>query len=369
MYKREYKINDSTLTIRLGNIIESNADVIVSSDDNYLTQGGGVSKAICTAAGSAIRDEVKKYIPAQLGDAVVTTAGKMKQKYIFHCVTIDFDDRTYSIRNEDVQRYVIRRSMDKCLRLMPLLGVKSIAFPAIGAGAARYTLEEVAKHMLECIVEFLCSTNKKYSIELYLFNRFQEVGVEHYIPIFESAAKCIGYHYASREFNLNIQKSETEESFPTLALSDIGKMAVASPNDPHDIFFSYSRKDLDAARIFCKILDELDAKYWIDVNGQYSSDNFKEVIVDAISNSQIVLFLSSTKSNASKFVIKEMSLACKYNKRILPIKLDDAPFAKSISFDLCDIDWIDYSKVDKDDAIYKFRQCIQLYLIKHSQIN
>ena len=41
MESRQYTFNNSTLTIKFGNIIESHSEVIVSSDDCYITMGGG----------------------------------------------------------------------------------------------------------------------------------------------------------------------------------------------------------------------------------------------------------------------------------------------------------------------------------------
>ncbi|MDD6606686.1 MAG: hypothetical protein PUF00_02825 [Paraprevotella sp.] len=41
MESRAYKFNESTLTVKFGNIIETRAEVIVSSDDCYVTMGGG----------------------------------------------------------------------------------------------------------------------------------------------------------------------------------------------------------------------------------------------------------------------------------------------------------------------------------------
>ena len=50
MKKRTYRFARSTLTLEFGNITDSTADVVVSSDDSYLTMGGGVSAAILRAA-------------------------------------------------------------------------------------------------------------------------------------------------------------------------------------------------------------------------------------------------------------------------------------------------------------------------------
>jgi O-acetyl-ADP-ribose deacetylase (regulator of RNase III) len=87
--ERSYQYNNSILRIVFGNILDSSADVIVSSDDSLLTMGGGVSRAILTRGGTEILTDAAKKIPAQLGDVVVTTSGQLSQKFIFNCITID----------------------------------------------------------------------------------------------------------------------------------------------------------------------------------------------------------------------------------------------------------------------------------------
>ena len=50
------------LHIYLGSITDITADAIVSSDDNYLSAGGGVSAAIASAAGIGIRETYQKLV-------------------------------------------------------------------------------------------------------------------------------------------------------------------------------------------------------------------------------------------------------------------------------------------------------------------
>ena len=84
MESRQYIYNQSTLTVKFGNIIDSHADVIVSSDDSCVTMGGGVSRAILRAGGDAIIKDAKKMTPVRLGDVIVTTAGGLlHQKYVY----------------------------------------------------------------------------------------------------------------------------------------------------------------------------------------------------------------------------------------------------------------------------------------------
>lgn len=89
MITRKYSFNNSTVTIIFGNILDSQKEVLVSSDDCYITMGGGISGCIVKTGGRAIYDDAQKQIPAKLGNAIVTTAGSLKQKYIFHAITID----------------------------------------------------------------------------------------------------------------------------------------------------------------------------------------------------------------------------------------------------------------------------------------
>lgn len=54
MEQRTYTFNQSTLTVKFGNILESQAEIIASSDDCYVTMGGGVSRAILRAGGESV---------------------------------------------------------------------------------------------------------------------------------------------------------------------------------------------------------------------------------------------------------------------------------------------------------------------------
>ena len=114
----------------------------------------------------------------------------------------------------------------------------------------------------------------------------------------------------------------------------------------------------DKVKGICYLLNDMGIPYWIDVDGTYSGENFKEVIVNAIKQSQLVLFVSTKNSNASLNVAKEISLADKYNKVVIPIKLDNSPFAPKIDYDLNCIDAIELYDFTQEQ-MEKLRKCIQ----------
>lgn len=339
MDSRQYTFNKSTLTVKFGNIIGTRAEVIVSSDDCYVTMGGGVSRAILRAGGETIIKDAQKMVPVPLGDVIATTAGTLEhQKYVYHCITIDKKRRMQmlasQVTEEDVLNYLLQHAVDKCFLLMQAMDVTSIAFPAIGAGSAHIPIQKVIEQMSIAIARNLSNTNRSLEVELYLYDIYNLYSESDYITLFENlAAKAALVEYkkclANEDENIGIVPVDKQITLP------------ARTSMTHQVFISYSRKDKDVADGLCEVLKENGIEYWIDKEGIYSSSNYKELIVDAIDVSKAVIFISSAHSNASINVIREIGYAVNMNKPILPLMLDDAPYAKSIRLDISDIDQID----------------------------
>lgn len=353
MEPRKYKFKNSELTIIFGNILDSKADVIVSSDDTEISMGGGVSSAILCRGGETVRADAKKKLPARVGDVVVSSSGNLPQKYIFHCLTKRYG--AFSARDEvredntDIEEYIIRNSIDKCFALLHAMDIRSIAFPCIGEGAAGIPLSKVASLMAETIAKNLSKTHKEYHIELYLYDRFDRRGELDYISVFEAFSA----HSALVERNsiFDLQHLQSEES---ISVKEIVGVSVPDKNEMnHDVFISYSRKDTDTVAHIRALLEENGIAYWIDKTGIFSGQRFKEVIVDAIDTAKAVLFISSVNSNRSKNVIKEIGTADKLDKIVVPLRLDDAPYDKNIIYDVANVDHIEYGAVDYEQRLVK----------------
>ena len=68
---------------------------------------------------------------------------------------------------------------------------------------------------------------------------------------------------------------------------------------------------------------------------------FMEDIVNAIKNSRITLFVSSSDSNKSVYIAKEIAIAFNEGKYIIPYKVDMSPFNERLEFVLCDLNWVE----------------------------
>ena len=204
MSTRKYVIGNSSITIIFGDITKSSAEVIVSSDDYMLSMGGGVSRAIRNACGSQVWNDARKMIPAKLGDVVITSAGDLDAKYIFHAITIgntrlDASIGQYggrAVSRDDAPALspstIARVTTHRVILLMEQLGCKSVAFPAIGAGAAGIPYDVVAREMASSLATALLDSHLRLDIELYLFDRTSTMTELDFIVFFEEFAALRG---------------------------------------------------------------------------------------------------------------------------------------------------------------------------------
>lgn len=128
----------------------------------------------------------------------------------------------------------------------------------------------------------------------------------------------------------------------------------------YDIFISYSRKDFKVVSKIAQKVSDAGYSVWMDVDGIESGDEFKEKIVAAIEDSEIFLFFSSSDSNVSPWTVKEVNVAVALKKNIIPIKLDESAYNKSIMFDLAGLDFIQCNdKKGLDVAIKKLMRSLE----------
>lgn len=189
--QRTYRIAGSQLTIDFGSVLDVPAEVVVSSDDYQLSMGGGVSAAIRIAAGNALGLDAAKAVPREAGDVVVTTAGALPARYVFHVVTIGpgyWVDPGGGPAREVAD--LVRRATRTCLELMQPLGVRSIVFPALGTGTAGYPIEASAAAMAEVINHTLSQSSWQLNVSIMLMSRTLASPVQ-YVAFYEEFARRV----------------------------------------------------------------------------------------------------------------------------------------------------------------------------------
>ena len=125
------------ILLQKGDICGVKAEAIVNAANNDLLHGGGVAAAIVKAGGEIIQKQSNKIGPISLGQAAVTRGGKLKAKYVIHAASMKLGELA---SEENVKKAIINS-----FKRAEELGLKTIAFPAIGAGIARLPIEKCAE--------------------------------------------------------------------------------------------------------------------------------------------------------------------------------------------------------------------------------
>jgi O-acetyl-ADP-ribose deacetylase (regulator of RNase III) len=148
------EVTGTAILLAQGDITAVACDAIVNAANSTLLGGGGVDGAIHRKGGPDIlaacrRIRAERYPDGlPIGEAVITTAGRLPAKHVIHTV-----GPVYS-RQPDVPD-LLAACHRNSLALAVEHGVRSIAFPAISTGVYGYPLELAAPIALRSIVEHL----------------------------------------------------------------------------------------------------------------------------------------------------------------------------------------------------------------------
>lgn len=141
-----------------GDITKVTADSIVNAANASLLGGGGVDGAIHRAGGQTILQECRKIIARQggckPGEAVITTAGNLKAKFVIHTVGPIWSG---GHKNE---AYKLAACYKNSLQLAVDNNCKTIAFPCISTGVYNYPINEAARIAVDTVLKFLSHSSK-----------------------------------------------------------------------------------------------------------------------------------------------------------------------------------------------------------------
>ena len=163
----QIKIKNTVLELIKGDITKQDVDAIVNAANSSLMGGGGVDGAIHRAGGPKILEECKEIVKKinflPTGEAVITTGGNLKAKYVIHTV-----GPIYRGGNNN-ESQLLANAYKNSLKLGKKHGIKTIAFPSISTGAYRYPLEEAAEIALKTIIDFIKNENHYEKVKMVLF--------------------------------------------------------------------------------------------------------------------------------------------------------------------------------------------------------
>ena len=123
------------VTVVQVDITEQAVDAVVNAANSSLLGGGGVDGAIHRAAGPKLLEECRKLGGCETGEAKIARAWNLPAEYVIHTVGPVWQD------GEHGEDRLLARCYQSCFGLAVEHKCRTIAFPAISAGAYGFPLE------------------------------------------------------------------------------------------------------------------------------------------------------------------------------------------------------------------------------------
>jgi O-acetyl-ADP-ribose deacetylase (regulator of RNase III) len=161
-----------------GDLTKQEVEAIVNAANSTLMGGGGVDGAIHRAAGPGLLEECRRLGGCPTGEAKITRGHNLPAKWVIHTVGPVWHGGTR--REDELLASCYRTS----LQLAVEMGIHSIAFPAISAGAYGFPLERATAIAVSEVRSFL---EKNPSLEKVVFVCFGKYAHECYLKAVKGA--------------------------------------------------------------------------------------------------------------------------------------------------------------------------------------
>ena len=159
----------SRIKLLQGDITKIVADAIVNAANTSLFGGGGVDGAIHRTGGPAILEECQKIRARQggckIGEAVITTGGRLPAKYVIHTVGPVWNDGRHG--EEELLASAYRNS----LQLAVEHKIETIAFPNISTGIYHFPKDKAANIAVSTVSKFLDQHDELKQVIFVCFDR------------------------------------------------------------------------------------------------------------------------------------------------------------------------------------------------------
>ncbi len=143
------KIGQSVLELVEGDITRQDTEALVNAANESLRVGGGVDGAINRAGGPRIQEEARKIGHCPTGQAVITTGGSLKAKYVIHTVGPIYRDGQHG------EPELLASAYRESLKAASARGVKSLALPSLSTGVYGYPVADAARVALATVKNYL----------------------------------------------------------------------------------------------------------------------------------------------------------------------------------------------------------------------
>ena len=146
------------LEVRHGDIADQpDLDAVVNAANTELWMGSGVAGALRSRGGKQVEEEAVAQGPIALGDAVVTTAGGLPNRFVIHAAAMGYraeDAHVPKAPGTSSSSEIIASCVRRALELAEDNGIRSIGFPALATGVGGFPVAQAADAMIWAVRDY-----------------------------------------------------------------------------------------------------------------------------------------------------------------------------------------------------------------------
>lgn len=157
-------------------------DAVVCAANAMLMPGAGVAGAIHRAAGPGLAEECRALAPIKTGEAVITGAHNLPNKFVIHALGPVFG-------RDEPSAELLAACYRNALRFAEEKRLASVAFPAISTGIFGYPMKEAAEVALKTV---LAEASRFKFVKRVRFVLFGAQDIRLYMQILEESAAKLG---------------------------------------------------------------------------------------------------------------------------------------------------------------------------------
>ncbi|MFQ6075863.1 MAG: macro domain-containing protein [Candidatus Bathyarchaeia archaeon] len=140
-----WRFSETGILVKRGSITEEEVDAVTNPANSYLYMGGGAAGAIKRVGGEIIEREARRHAPVPIGEAIATTAGNLRARFVIHAPTMETPGPTTPAN--------VYKATRAALECADRVGATSIAIPGMGTGIGGVPTDEAAEAMVRAIKE------------------------------------------------------------------------------------------------------------------------------------------------------------------------------------------------------------------------
>jgi hypothetical protein len=109
----------------------------------------------------------------------------------------------------------------------------------------------------------------------------------------------------------------------------------------HDVFISHSSKDKPIADAVCATLEAHGVRCWVSPRDILPGLDWSEAVIDAITESRVLVLVFSSNANASVQVKREVQCAFEKGLIVIPLRVEDVAPSKALEYYIGSVHWLD----------------------------